>query len=183
MGATRRLGESLPRASGRNRRRWLFARLNRHPGPPRRRGWKRGVRCNGLGRSRGGFSSKLHAISTSTGKPLEVTLTPGQQGDATQAEHLFRYAKGKALLGDASYDSDELVKAIKARGMKPVLAHNPTRKYHRRRLDRALYRIRYRIECMFHSLKRFRAVASRYEKTATNFLAVVHIACAMLWLN
>ncbi len=55
--------------------------------------------------------------------------------------------------------------------------------YNRRRLDKPLYRLRYRIECMLHSLKRFRAIASRYEKTATTFLAVLHIACAILWLN
>lgn len=93
------------------------------------------------------------------------------------------YAKGKALIADAAYDSDELIAAARARGMKPVIPINPTRKYNRRRTDQSLYRLRYRIECMFHSLKRFRAVASRYEKTGTNFLAVVHIACAILWLN
>lgn len=67
--------------------------------------------------------------------------------------------------------------------MKPVIPNLPQRKLNRRRRNTRLYALRYRIECMFHSLKRFRAVASRYEKTATNFLAVVHIACAMLWLN
>jgi transposase len=110
-------------------------------------------------------------------------LTPGQQGDTTQVAHLMLFARGKAFIGDASYDSDEIVADARARGMKPVIPINPTRKYNRRRPDKRLYRMRYRIECMFHSLKRFRAIASRYEKTATNFLAVVHIACAILWLN
>lgn len=93
------------------------------------------------------------------------------------------YARGKALIADANYDSDALVADALARGMKPVIPIHSTRKYNRRRKDKRLYRLRYRIECMFHALKRFRAVASRYEKTATNFLAVVHIACALLWLN
>ena len=93
------------------------------------------------------------------------------------------YAKGKALLADSNYDSDALVADARARGMKPVIPNHGSRKYHRRRANKRIYRLRYRIECMFHSLKRFRAIASRYEKTATNFLAVVHIACAMLWLN
>jgi len=96
---------------------------------------------------------------------------------------LLLYARGNVLLADAAYDSDELVAAARARGLKPVIPINPTRKFHRRRLDRKIYRDRYRIECMFHALKRFRAIASRYEKTATNFLAVVHVACAFLWLN
>lgn len=67
--------------------------------------------------------------------------------------------------------------------MKPVIAMNPTRKYNRRRKSRPLYRLRGNVECFFHDIKRFRAVACRYEKTATNFLAVVHIACILVWLN
>ena len=60
---------------------------------------------------------------------------------------------------------------------------NPTRKYNRRRKDPRLYRLRGKVENFFHDIKRFRAVASRYEKTARNFLAVVHIACIFQWLN
>src|SRR5262249_1748010 len=135
-----------------------------------------------LGRSRGGFSSKIHALSTTQGKPLEVTLTAGQKHDVTEAENLIAHATGKALIADAGYDSDKVIAAIKARGMKPVVAMNPTRTRKRRRKNRALYRLRGQIECMFHRLKRFRAVASRYEKTAQNYLAVVHLACAILWL-
>jgi len=67
--------------------------------------------------------------------------------------------------------------------MKPIIAPNPTYSVLRQPLDRKLYRIRYRIECCFHALKRYRAVATRYEKSGTNFLAAVHVACIMLWLN
>ena len=66
--------------------------------------------------------------------------------------------------------------------MKPVIAQNPTHKV-KMRLDRKLYRLRYRVECGFHKLKRCRAVATRYEKTGTNFLAIVHVACITMWLN
>jgi transposase len=65
--------------------------------------------------------------------------------------------------------------------MKAVIPNHPT--HPKRRLDRSLYRLRYMVECFFHRLKRFRAIATRYEKTATNFLAVVHFACAMVWLD
>ena len=65
--------------------------------------------------------------------------------------------------------------------MKPVIAPNPTHRP-KLRLDRKLYALRYRIECGFHSLKRFRAVATRYEKSGTNFLATVHVACIWMWL-
>lgn len=100
-----------------------------------------------------------------------------------QAEPLIEKAQGKALVADAGYDADRIIEAVRARGMKPVIAMNPTRKYNRRRKDRRLYRLRGNVECFFHDLKRFRAVASRYEKTARNFLAVVHVACLFLWLN
>jgi transposase len=101
----------------------------------------------------------------------------------TEAEHLLLFARGKALIADAGYDSDRLVEAIKHRGMKPIVAMNPTRKYNRRRKNRALYHLRGNVECMFHALKRFRAIATRYEKSSVNFLALVHLGCIMLWLN
>jgi transposase len=92
------------------------------------------------------------------------------------------FARGKALIADAGYDSDRLVEDIRHRGMKPVIAMHPSRKYNRRRRSRALYNLRSNVECMFHSLKRFRAIATRYEKSAVNFLALVHLGCSMLWL-
>ena len=66
--------------------------------------------------------------------------------------------------------------------MKPVIHSKPERRK-KHRLARALYRQRYLVECFFHTLKRFRAVATRYEKTARNYLAVVTIAAIVLWLR
>ena len=110
-------------------------------------------------------------------------MTPGQQHYSTEAETLIEHATGKALIADAGYDADRIVDVVRQRGMKPVIAMNPQRKYNRRRKSRALYRLRGNVECFFHDIKRFRAIASRYEKTATNYLAVVHVACILVWLN
>jgi transposase len=66
--------------------------------------------------------------------------------------------------------------------MKPVIHSKPERKK-KHRLVRRLYRQRYQVECFFHDLKRFRTIATRYEKTARNYLALVQVACAWLWLN
>jgi transposase len=66
--------------------------------------------------------------------------------------------------------------------MKSVIHSKPERK-RKHRLVRALYRRRYLVELFFHNLKRFRAIATRYDKTARNYLALVHLACAWLWLN
>lgn len=100
-----------------------------------------------------------------------------------KADELLHYAQGRALIGDSGYDSDRFARRIRRRGMKVVINCKPDRKLRRRRLNRPLYRIRYRVECFFHDIKRFRAVATRYDKTARNYLAMVQIACACKWLN
>jgi transposase len=135
-----------------------------------------------LGRSRGGFSSKLHVLVDTKSRPLHVEVTPGQQHDSTMAEALLPYTHGGALIADTAYDSDAIIAAVRARGLKPVIHCNPTRKRNRRRLDRKLYRIRYLVEVFFHNLKRFRAIATRYEKTQRNYLALVHLVCGFLWI-
>ena len=98
------------------------------------------------------------------------------------AEELIAHARGRALIADTGYDADRIVDAVRAQDMKPVIHCNPTRK-RKRRLDRKLYRLRYHVECFIHRIKRFRAVATRYEKTARNYLALVHLVCAFLWLK
>lgn len=98
------------------------------------------------------------------------------------ADELLQYAQGRAVIADTGYDADRIVAAVRAKGMKAVICPAPWRKT-RRRLDRRLYRRRYLVEVFFHQLKRFRAVATRYEKTARNYLALVHLACSWLWLN
>ena len=98
------------------------------------------------------------------------------------ADELLEHAQGRAFIGDTGYDLDDLARKIRRRGMKVVICCNPSRKRNRRRLDRKLYRRRYLVECLFHDLKRFRAVASRYDKTARNYLAMVEIASAWKWL-
>lgn len=101
----------------------------------------------------------------------------------TVTAELLPHARGRAIVADSGYDSDALVRQIRRRGMKVVIACNPTRKHHRRRLDRRLYRSRYLVEVFFHRIKRCRAVATRYDKTARNYLAVVHVACLLCWLT
>lgn len=98
------------------------------------------------------------------------------------APELLDFARGEALIGDAGYDSNEFRAELKARGIKAVICSKPERK---RKIpkDRALYRTRYLVEVFFHKLKRFRAIATRYEKTARNYLALVQLACAWLWLR
>lgn len=101
--------------------------------------------------------------------------------EAIKAEELIDHAVGEAFLADTGYDSHRIRAAVAARGMQSVIHPRPERKQPPE-LDRALYRHRYLVEVFFHHVKRFRGVATRYEKTATNYLALVHVACACLWL-
>ena len=98
------------------------------------------------------------------------------------ADELLAHARGKALIGDTGYDSNRYRQAIRKKGMRPVIHSKPERN---RTLPvlRKLYRRRYLVEVFFHNLKRFRAIATRYEKSARNFLALTHLACAWLWLQ
>ena len=98
------------------------------------------------------------------------------------ALELLDYAHGDAFVADTAYDSNEFRAEIRARGLKPVIHSKPER--HRALpLDRKLYRIRYLVEVCFHSLKRFRAIGTRYDKTKTSYLALLHVACIWLWLS
>lgn len=145
-------------------------------------GGKGGIRCHALGRSRGGFSTKLHAIVDTRGRPIEVRITPGQQHEATVAQTLLDFAPGRLVIADLGYDSDPLRGAIRERGLLPVIPSHPNRK-RKRKYDRSAYRVRYLVEVFFHNLKRFRAIATRYDKTHTNFLALINLACAWLWIR
>lgn len=183
LGSAWCLGWRLQSAAARRRRDRLDHRRLSHPSAPRRLGWERGIQRNALGRSRGGFSTKLHAIVDAKARPLHIALTPGQWHETTAADELLSHARGRALIGDTGYDTDDLVAKVRRKGMKVVICNHPRRTIHRYRIDRALYRRRYLVEVFFHQLKRFRAVATRYEKTARNYLALVQLACAALWLN
>jgi transposase len=134
-----------------------------------------------LGRSRGGFSTKLHAIVDAKGRPIYITLTPGERHEMIAARELLDYASGDALIGDTAYDSNEFRAEVKAREIKAVIHSKPERK-RALPLDRKLYGQRYLIEVFFHHIKRFRAIATRFEKTGRNYLALVHVACLSLWL-
>ena len=92
------------------------------------------------------------------------------------------FAHGEAFIGDTGYDADRIVHEAQARDLIPVISCNPTRE-RKRRLDRKLFAIRYLVECFFHRLKAFRAIATRYEKSRRNYLALIHVACAWLWIN
>jgi len=116
------------------------------------------------------------------GCPVRITLTAGQKGDAPQAAALIEGLAAEVVMADAAYDADHLRQAIAAKGALAVIPNNPSRaiKYP---LDKHLYAQRHLIECCFSKLKQFRRVATRFEKTARNFLAIVTLAATILRLR
>ena len=86
------------------------------------------------------------------------------------------------MIGDTGYDSNEFRAEVKARGIKAVISSKPERKRAIPK-DRTLYRKRYLVELFFHGLKRFRGIATRFDKTRSSYLAIVHVACIWLWLS
>jgi len=135
-----------------------------------------------LGRSCGGFGTKLHLAVESLGLPLSVHLSPGQEADGTHAEALLGDHRPEAVLGDKGYDTDKRAAAIRARGAEVVIPPKKNR-VDPREYDEVVSKERNKVECWINRLKQFRRVATRYEKTARNFLGMVLFASITLWLK
>ena len=116
------------------------------------------------------------------GNPLALSLTGGQVHDITQAEALVSLVEPEALLADKGYDADHFVDSLTARAIEVVIPPKSNRST-KRDCDFALYCERNLVERFFNMIKHFRAIATRYEKTARNFLAGLHLVCALAWLK
>lgn len=145
---------------------------------------KSSAEAEALGRSRGGFGTKIHAITDALGNPLDFVLTGGQASDIGQAETLLGLTPegAEAFIGDKGYDSDALVQAIEARSMEAVI---PPRSHRTepRTVDWFVYKERHLIECFFNKIKHYRRIFSRYEKTACNYMGMLRFVSTLIWLR
>jgi transposase len=116
------------------------------------------------------------------GNPVELMLSPGQAGDLTCAAPLLENSDPAALIGDKAYDADAFIKTLADRQITPVIPSHPRRAIPLP-CDFALYCERNLVERFFNKLKHFRAIATRYDKLARNFLAGVHLCSAIILLN
>ena len=121
-------------------------------------------------------------IVDALGNPLALRLTGGQVHDITQAEALLTLIEPAALLGDKGYDADHFVDRLTARAIKVVIPPKSNRKA-KRDCDFALYCERNLVERFFCIIKHFRAIATRYEKTASSFMGVLCLAAALDWIK
>ena len=115
------------------------------------------------------------------GRPLRIHITPGNNHDSTAVGELIDFLPGNVCLADMAYDANWILNELKIRDIKPIIPASPSRKV-KRRLDKSLYNQRYLIECCFHTLKRCRRIATRFDKTLASFSAFVHIAAALVWI-
>jgi len=117
------------------------------------------------------------------GNPLAFFLTPGQAHDLEGADALLPQMQADTLLADKAFDADQrVIEPLLAAGKIPVIPPKSNRKA-KRAFDKHMYKARHLIENFYCKLKQFRAIATRYEKTARNFLAGIHLAAAVIWLN
>ena len=147
-----------------------------------------------MGRSQGGFSTKLHLRAEGHGQPITAVLTGGERHEQIALEAVLdrgavpRCGRGRPRLrprrvaGDKGYSSPTARRRMRRRGITPVI---PTKSNQRRqpRFDREAYRRRNLVERLINRLKQFRRIATRYEKRAVNYLAMVTIGMIRLWLK
>ena len=136
-----------------------------------------------MGRSRGGLTTKIHALVDANGLPITLKITEGQAHDGRSAQDMLAdLGKGDILLADRAYDSDELRRSTADRGawanIKPMPNRTKVPAF-----SAFLYRYRNLVERFFSKLKHFRAVATRFEKHAANYLALVKLAASRIWMR
>ena len=136
-----------------------------------------------MGRSRGGLTSKIHALVDAEGLPINLKLTEGQAHDGRSAEDMLEsLTEGTILLADRAYDSNRLRDTLAERGAWAMVKAMP----HRLKppaFSAFLYRQRNLVERFFNKLKHFRAVATRYDKHPENYLASVKLASIRIWMR
>ena len=136
-----------------------------------------------MGRSRGGLTTKIHALVDANGLPIALKLTEGQAHDGrSAADMLGNIGEGQILLADRAYDSDALRQDLANRGAWANVKPTP-RRVNIPAFSSFLYRFRNLVERFFNRLKHFRAVATRFEKHDANYLALVKLAAARIWMR
>lgn len=145
-------------------------------------GKKRGQTAQALGRSRGGFSTKIHVKVEALGNPLTFLLTPGEQHDITQASLLLGDDDCDFVIADMSYDAKDFRDLIEAQGATAVI---PSRKNRKQpyEYDAHLYQERHLVECFINKIKHYRRIFSRFDKLDSRYLGFLSFAATLIWLR
>lgn len=135
-----------------------------------------------LGRSRGGFSTKIHVMVDGLGYPLRLYLTAGQRHDILKAYDLIADLDFDFVIADRSYAAQDFLTEIRASGAEPVIPPKKNAK-EPREYDEWRYRERHLIECFIGKIKHFRRIFSRFDKLANRYLGFLQFVSALIWLR
>ena len=144
---------------------------------------KGGQEQQALGRSKGGFTTKIHAVVDALGNPLEFVITAGQAHEMSQALILVSaFPQAKNVIADKGYDCNHLAQTLHEQGSVPIIPSRSNAKSPRH-FDKDLYKERYLVECLFNKMKYFRRIFSRFDKLAKRYISFLHFAATLLWLK
>ena len=135
-----------------------------------------------LGRSKGGFSTKIHILTDALGNPLKFFLTAGQRNDITQAKTLCKSIFNSTVIADKAYDCNNFVETLIDQNCDPNIPPRSNRK-EPREYDEILYQERHVIECFIGKIKHFRRIFSRYDKSAQSYVAFLYFVGALIWIR
>ena len=136
-----------------------------------------------MGRSRGGLTTKIHALVDACGLPVKLILSEGQAWDGHTAHQLLCDVEpGSMVLADRAYDADAIRQRIADKGAWANIPPMPQRRF-KPVFSKYLYRARILVERFFNKLKHFRAVATRYDKHPENYLAMIKLASIRIWMR
>ena len=143
-------------------------------------GARGGQEKQGLGRSAGGFSSKVHLRSDGDGNPEQIFVTGGQEHDINKAVDLTKdLSNNSSVAADKAYDCSDLRIKLLINDIEPLIPSRSNRTY-KPPYNKEKYKIRYRIECFFNKLKQYRGFATRYDKLTVSYLSGIAFLCAMI---
>ena len=135
-----------------------------------------------MGRSCGGFSTKIHAVCDALGNPLDFIITGGEVADCTQFEDLTKHLEFKAALADKGYDSNYIIEFIEKQGAEVIIPPKRNRKV-QRFYDKEIYKERHKIENLFGFLKHYRRLFARFDKLKSIFTSFLHFVATLQWLK
>ena len=137
-----------------------------------------------IGVSRGGPTTKIHLAADAHGNPIDFEITGGEVHDSQVAGCIIKkVGSAEHFIADKGYDAEDIRECARAAGMHPVIPRKSNSKKPNPEFDKHLYKLRHLVENLFARLKHFRSIATRFEKLARNFRAIVYLACTFIWLK
>lgn len=136
----------------------------------------------GIGKTRGGWGTKIHVVTDSLGNPIKFKMTEGQINDNIPAIEILLGMSSKYFVADKAYDTNDIREFLEKQKIEAVIP-NQGRRIDLFDYDTYIYKERHLVECFFQKIKRLRRIAMRFEKNLAMFQGMFLIACILVWLR